>query len=760
MMQHLHRQQAQDIGGAVGLSPFEQWQRFCCTLAPKDGSSEIWLKFGHNQFFVGEFSHSGRFDIWATKGAGAERVRTDNLGDAYTHLSKLCLEQPGGAFYIPTQPIGSPTKEAVATTDDIGIELDSISRSEQLEQYADFSRVTGLEWAMLIGSGGKSVHAHLKLDEHRPVEQVQPLRRATCLGLRADPVTVRLHQPMRASGLYRKEKQSYQELLSASDARYTPEQIIAGLKKWFAHLDWQFPDSLSEAWWREKFHPLLKGSANNTEQHKLDTARELLAAGEAGFLADKAAAQAVRESRETERRLYTAQQQLTGKVSLVDLVTQTEERLGADAFNWSGHNWKFSGDHARGCCPFHQSASGSSGWIAPAGDGWAFHCTACTDDKPISPFAYWLYLKNGFNTPYPRGREWVEAAKQFLSETGVAVPDLVAEQGFSESEYTALLGQQAEQERLELAQEEHSESLCLIESLRRGGKSKRKRRERVEPIAGENLTVYYEPGCLPEYKAALELPNYLLRSIDDRNQFFAEAVSKGWSHVLDASGTGSGKSYRAGFLTPEKIGVDQLYYFTKESRNPSTPTIEANFTELPTRHNGQVPAVGKKTPLGKSVMRVVSESTAESGGGNCNLAPFFNSVQSKGYGWENNNPLCQLCEWSEFCGKEQGIGFGFKHQRGVALRQPRIRLHPQSAPHDLDQKDAAIWEEIGDLSTTKTIAATPAQVNEQWARIEEFDSELYGRLAPIRTAIREAVRHPQQSWWLDECDRPKGGCPR
>ncbi len=21
------------------------------------------------------------------------------------------------------------------------------------------------------------------------------------------------------------------------------------------------------------------------------------------------------------------------------------------------------------------------------------------------------------------------------------------------------------------------------------------------------------------------------------------------------------------------------------------------------------------------------------------------------------------------------------------------------------------------------------------------------------------VRHPQQSWWLDECDRPKGGCP-
>jgi len=25
--------------------------------------------------------------------------------------------------------------------------------------------------------------------------------------------------------------------------------------------------------------------------------------------------------------------------------------------------------------------------------------------------------------------------------------------------------------------------------------------------------------------------------------------------------------------------------------------------------------------------------------------------------------------------------------------------------------------------------------------------------------IGRKVRHPQQSWWLDECDRPWGGCP-
>jgi hypothetical protein len=26
--------------------------------------------------------------------------------------------------------------------------------------------------------------------------------------------------------------------------------------------------------------------------------------------------------------------------------------------------------------------------------------------------------------------------------------------------------------------------------------------------------------------------------------------------------------------------------------------------------------------------------------------------------------------------------------------------------------------------------------------------------------IQEKVRYPQRSWWLDECDRSKGGCPR
>ena len=425
-----------DIEGSVGLSPFEQFNAFVSVLRPKDGSTEIWFKLGHNKFLVGEFDYSGRFKIYTTKGTGADRQRDYEISDGFDRLSRAARSQDGGVFYIPTQPIGAPTKEAVTSTDDIGIELDSLTREEQLERYAEFTRVTGLEWALLLSSGGKSIHAHLKLDEHYPVEQAQFLRQLVCLGLRSDPVTARLHQPMRVPGFWRKEKQALQELLSVSQARYSTKQAIEGLRKWFDHLGWQFPESLGEDWWREKFHPLLKGCAKHTEQYKLDTARELLASGEAAFLSQKEEQKQARESRQTEQQVYSARRQSTGETNLVDLVNQTSAQLGSNAFNWTGHNWKFTGDHARGCCPFHQSASGSSAWIAPADNGWTFHCTACTDDKSISPFTYWLYLRDGFNTSYPKGREWVEAAKQFLSEHGVSAPDFAPGQGFGQSQDT------------------------------------------------------------------------------------------------------------------------------------------------------------------------------------------------------------------------------------------------------------------------------------------------------------------------------------
>ncbi len=422
-MNRLNRAQLVDIGGAVGLSPFEQFKAFTSVLQPKGGNSEIWFKAGHAKFFVGEFDRSGRFKLWATRGTGADRRRSYCVGDTFDYLDRLSRSTDGGVFYIPTQPLGNPLKECVTSTDDIGAELDSGRRDEQRELLAEFNRVTGLQWALHLSSGGKSDHVHLKLDQHYPVEQAQAVRRLVNLALLADPTAVYLHQPMRAPSFHRKEKGTQQSLISSSLARYSPEQVREGLRKWYEHLGWEFPGGIGDVWWNKKFLELLRGASGHTEQYKLDTARALLAAGEAAFLAEKAAQQAARESRATEQRVMLAQRQLTGEVSLVDLVTQTEQRLGANAFNDPKHDWSGSDTKQRGCCSFHESSSGSSAWIAAAENGWTFHCVKCTGNDPISPFRYWLYRRNGLNSPYPRGREWAELAKQFLGEHGVTVPE-------------------------------------------------------------------------------------------------------------------------------------------------------------------------------------------------------------------------------------------------------------------------------------------------------------------------------------------------
>ncbi|MBD1825688.1 hypothetical protein H6F51_24785 [Cyanobacteria bacterium FACHB-DQ100] len=413
----------------TGLAAF---RAFLSVLAAVDGSKEIWIKIGHNKFFVGDWNDSGNFELFATSGQGAERRRTYKVTDkAFDYLCRKCRELDGGVFYISTQPQDNPLKECVSKTDDIGIEIDQGSREEQIALYQRFSAVTALNPALLITSGGKSVHGHFKFDRHYPVEQIQSIRRLMVLAFLADPVTVRLHQPMRLPGFSRREKGREQELLYYSHDRYTPDQILAGLQKWFDYSGWNLPEEMPEDWWRDRFHSALKTSAKLNEQQKHEFVRAELAKGLVGYrkeIADRAAAR-------EQKRIELSKRVAVGNPNLIELVQEACDRLGSDAFTLYPHDWKFSGQKARGrCCnPSHQSASGTSAWIAPnPNGGWGYHCTACTDDKPIDAFGYWLYNKRYWGCPYPSGKDWIEAAREFLKDSGVEVPNSPAPhyQGF------------------------------------------------------------------------------------------------------------------------------------------------------------------------------------------------------------------------------------------------------------------------------------------------------------------------------------------
>lgn len=409
------------------LSGFAAWQVHISTLMPISGSNELWIKPGHDNFIQCKFDSSGHFAGGLTKlkdkNDPKSRMKTYGIRDVYSYMEQWCRENDGGAFYIPGQPIGGfPTKDGVNETYDLGFEFDSGTEDEQLEKIQVFCSVSGLSPAALLTSGGKSIQGHIHLDRPRPVEDATYLKRLLVIGLMSDPVTVRPHQPMRIAGLHRKEKGRDQELLFYSHEKYSYEAILEGFAKWFAYLGLPMSDRFTDDWWVECFYTVLKGSAKLTDGDRFERIKAALTVGLDAWEDPRRKEQ---ERREMRRRQRLLQSEVEGE-QISDVVEQACIKLGESAFTLAEHKWKTQGAHTRGLCSFHDSKSGNSAWIAPAknGDGsWCYHCTPCTDDKPIDAFRYWLYTKNGFGCPYPIGKQFVDEAKAFLDWAGVELPD-------------------------------------------------------------------------------------------------------------------------------------------------------------------------------------------------------------------------------------------------------------------------------------------------------------------------------------------------
>ena len=88
--------------------------------------------------------------------------------------------------------------------------------------------------------------------------------------------------------------------------------------------------------------------------------------------------------------------------------------------------------------------------------------------------------------------------------------------------------------------------------------------------------IIYKPGNIPYIT---EVTGNISISCQPEEHIAAwvEAVSKGWTQILDNSHPGLGKSYNAGQLTAGLFGVDKLIYQDANHRNPSTLPIEDKF---------------------------------------------------------------------------------------------------------------------------------------------------------------------------------------
>ncbi|MBD2168489.1 PriCT-2 domain-containing protein [Calothrix membranacea FACHB-236] len=255
---------------------------------------------------------------------------------------------------------------------------------------------------------------------------------------------------------------------------------------------------------------------------------------------------------------------------------------------------------------------------------------------------------------------------------------------------------------------------------------------------------------------------------DEHIAAWVEAISKGWAHILDNSHPGLGKSHNAGQLTASVFGIDKLIYQDANHRNPSTLPIEANFVDLPVRHNGFKLDPTRKTPLGEDFkLRTQAGETADTDA-NCHRTHLFSAFRDKNFtslGFEESasSPICDGCSLKNQCRFSSGPGFGFRNQKRTVIHHySELRAHPDSTPVDLTNAAGQpftvgrIWEEAGtliqpvrsvnltlrDFDTTAAKLATSGLPPEQWLKLQPV-------LQVLRSLLTQEIK-PDSRYGFDD----------
>lgn len=253
-------------------------------------------------------------------------------------------------------------------------------------------------------------------------------------------------------------------------------------------------------------------------------------------------------------------------------------------------------------------------------------------------------------------------------------------------------------------------------------------RQAIAPLVSEKKGFLKPPEQKPESEINTPPPNVIIYRIgnipyiseitgdisiscqpEEHITAWVEAVSKGWTQILDNSHPGLGKSYNAGQLTVALFGVDKLIYQDANHRNPSTLPIETNFVDLPVRHNGFKLDSTRKTPLGEDFQLWTKAGETADTDGNCHRTYLFNAFRSKNFSsldFEESgiSPICGGCSLKNQCRFAKGDGFGFRFQKRTVIQNySELRAHPDSTPVTLtnaaDQTFTVgrLWEEAGTL---------------------------------------------------------------
>ncbi|MFM6671455.1 MAG: hypothetical protein ACKPJO_15210, partial [Dolichospermum sp.] len=280
-------------------------------------------------------------------------------------------------------------------------------------------------------------------------------------------------------------------------------------------------------------------------------------------------------------------------------------------------------------------------------------------------------------------------------------------------------------------------------------KDKWEYRQLLNFIIKQSEQLQNQPSVQPSVQQSIQ-PNQLTAldvdiwfGAEDRGNVYQRiATDQDYKYILDISTTGAGKSHYVGILKPSDLKATKLFYISNEHRNPTTPTIEANYTDLPARNNGLYQDEKGRVYWPKDGQEANIT-------GNCGRSALFRKLASKGYQEANNqaslNPICNSCKFQFNCsghypdGKEAAYipGNSFRQDRRNALLADRIRCHIDSLDDDIPKDSIAFVDEfsrqINPVELTevslndyqKTITNIVTELPEVWELIKDFISPLH-----------------------------------
>ena len=242
-----------------------------------------------------------------------------------------------------------------------------------------------------------------------------------------------------------------------------------------------------------------------------------------------------------------------------------------------------------------------------------------------------------------------------------------------------------------------------------------------------------------EEKGDRELILYFDKATVDYPALNAELKNKGYTHLLDRSAGGEGKSHRSGELLDswedsrgdiEGMEESNAYYIANDYRNPTTSTLEAIPERVSGANISYVP--GKVTPSGKPQRKRTPSGEIPDIAGACCMDAKIQQIQSK------SDIKIERGVKSTFCNQLCPIAvFKCPYLQAMQEQQDQVvlRTHISGATQDNTQPLLVIDEAERVLTSKRILEGTLPDILHERYQFERDNPALANLYRPVVNAI-------------------------